>query len=240
MARIEWDALGKRFLELGLDHGVLYRQAADGTYPKGVPWNGLTEVNETPGGATPNDLYADNIKYASIRSAETWSATISAYTYPDEFNECNGSKETADGVYVGQQERAGFGFVYRTLVKNDTATTSDDGYVLHLCYGLTASPSEMSSTTMNDSPNAVNPSWEVTSIPVASGWSSIKPTSTIRINSLYCDREKLKELEDVLYGTETVEARLPLPYEVMDIMGYTGPQVTVQKMAIDSMDFVDY
>lgn len=226
MSRIVWDEIGKRFFELGVSQGVLYPQATTGAYEKGVGWSGLTAINETPSGAEPNDLYADNIKYASLRSAETWGATIEAFFYPPEFNECNGSKKMGKGMYVHQQDRSGFGLCYRTEIGNDTATSLDDGYVLHLCYGCTAAPSERNHGTINESPDAGTMSWDVNSIPVNVGMKNpetgkqYKPCSTITVESLdFVDNpEILEKLENILYGTENTEPRLPLPKEVYEIL----------------------
>lgn len=216
MPKLEWDKTGQRFFETGVDHGVLYPQDKDGTYPEGVVWNGLTAVTAQPGGAEPNDMWADNIKYGSIRSTETYSATIEAYTYPDEFAACDGSAEVVPGVYIGQQSRKSFGFSYRTMIGNDTATEDDDGYTIHLVYNLTASPSEKNYQTINDSPEGITLSWEVQSTPV--NVTGYKPTSTMDFNSLTTDPAKLKALEDILYGTDTETARLPLPDEVIQLM----------------------
>ncbi|UNI72571.1 MAG: tail tube protein [Chaetfec virus UA24_144] len=217
MAKLVWDQTGHRFYEMGTDHGVLYPQTADGTYPKGVVWNGLTAITESPGGAEPTDLYADNIKYATLRSAETFGATIEAYTYPDEFAICDGSAELTDGVFLGQQSRNAFGLSYVTQVGNDTQSSADDGYKLHLVYGATASPSQKSYATINESPDAITFSWEVTTTPVAV--TGFKPVSTIVIDSLKVDKEKLAALEKILYGSESEEARLPLPDEVATLFG---------------------
>lgn len=216
--RIEWDKTGERFYETGTDRGVLYVQDDKGTYPKGVVWNGLTAVTESPGGAEATDLWADNIKYASIRSAETFGGTIESYIYPEEFMECDGQKEAVKGVYVGQQNRKSFGLCYRTLVGNDTNTDSDDGYKLHLVYGADASPSEKAYQTVNDSPEAISLSWEFSTTPV--NVTGMKPTSLIVVDSLKVAKDKLTALEDVLYGSESNEARLPLPDEVLTILGY--------------------
>lgn len=215
MAALIWDKTGERYFETGVDHGVLYPQKADGTYDAGVVWNGLTAVTESPDGAEPNDLYADNIKYASLRSAETFGATIEAYTYPEEFSECDGSAAMSTGVYIGQQSRKPFGFSYRTLVGNDTATDSDDGYKLHIIYNATASPSEKNYETVNDSPDAITMSWEIDTTPVPV--TGKKPTATITIDSTKCDATKLKALEDILYGTATADAYLPQPDTVLHI-----------------------
>ena len=214
---IEWDAAGKRFYENGTDRGVLYVMDDLGAYGVGVPWNGLTAVTESPDGAEPTDLYADNQKYATLRSAETFGCTIEAYTYPDEFMACDGSAQIAKGVYAGQQERQGFGFAYRTNIGNDTATKSDDGYKIHLVYGCTASPSERSYETVNDSPDAITLSWEVTTTPI--NVAGYKPTATLVIDSRVADSTKLAALEAKLYGSETTDPTLPLPAEVIELMG---------------------
>lgn len=220
---IEWDAAGKRFYENGVDRGVLYKMNTDGSYGDGVPWNGLTGVTQSPDGAEANDLYADNSKYATLRSTETFGFTIEAYTYPDEFMECDGSAEIAKGVYAGQQERQGFGFSYRTNVGNDTATKSDDGYKIHLVYGCTASPSERSYETVNDSPDAITLSWEVSTTPV--NVAGYKATASLEIDSRVADATKLKALEEILYGSETVAPRLPLPAEVITLMGVDASSI---------------
>lgn len=219
MAALIWDKTGERQFETGVDHGVLYVQKADGTYDNGVVWNGLTAVTESPDGAEPNDLYADNIKYASLRSAETFGATIEAYMFPDEFYECDGSATMADGVYIGQQSRKPFGFCYRTLIGNDTASDSDDGYKLHLIYNATASPSDKNYETVNDSPDAITMSWEIDTTPVPV--TGKKPTATITIDSTKCDAQKLQTLEDTLYGTVNSEPTLPSPDDVIAI--FTAP-----------------
>lgn len=224
MTAIEWDAAGKRFYENGTDRGVLYPMTSNGSYGNGVAWNGLTAVTESPEGAEPTDLYADNIKYATMRSAETFGCTIEAYTYPDEFSECDGSAQIAKGVFAGQQERKGFGFSYRTLIGNDTATSSDDGYKLHLVYGCTASPSEKSYATVNDSPDAITFSWEVKTTPV--NVAGFKPTATLVIDSRYADPSKLAALEKILYGDTDTEPSLPLPATVITTMGAVGTRNT--------------
>lgn len=225
MSRIVWDKTGERYYETGCDRGVLYPQGTGGTYPKGVAWNGLTNVTESPEGAEPTDLYADNIKYGSIRSAETFGGTIEAYTYPEEFNACDGNVSVAEGVYIGQQTRVPFGLCYRTMIGNDTADESDDGYKLHLVYGATASPSEKTRDTINDSPEATSFSWEFDTTPV--NVTGHKPTATLEIDSRTADAEKLTALEDILYGKDAgstgspaaVEPRLPLPDEIIALMG---------------------
>lgn len=215
---LSWDNSGERFYENGVDHVALYVQDASGNYPKGVAWNGITGITESPDGAEATDLYADNIKYATMRSAETFGGTITAYTYPDEFGVCDGTAtpDGLDGVYLGQQMRNAFGLAYHSQIGNDTATAADDGYKLHLVYGATASPSEKAFETINDSPDAIEFSWEFTTTPVAC--SGYKAVSTITIDSLKCDKAKLKALEDILFGTATVEARLPLPNEVISTL----------------------
>lgn len=222
MSKIVWDAVGERFYETGVDHGVLYKQNSTGQYPKGVPWNGLTSVTEKPSGAEATDLYADNIKYATMRSAEDFGFTINAYTYPDEFGECDGSAEIVEGIKIGQQERTGFGMCYRTQIGNDTATSTDDGYKLHIIYGATASPSEKGYNTINNSPEAITFSWECKSNPVIVD-DTHKPTSTMVIDSLKADKVKMKALEDILYGTTDSEPRLPLPTEIIEL--FSDPEV---------------
>ena len=215
MAKITWDGTGERKYETGTDHGVLYLPGSSGTYDKGVAWNGLTGVTLSPSGAESTDLYADNIKYGSMRSAETFAFTIEAYTCPKEFYECDGTVAAADGVYIGQQKRKSFGFSYRSQVGNDTATESDDGYKLHLIYGATASPSEKAYQTINDSPEAITFSWECETTPVSV--TGHEPTAHIEIDSTVANPTKLQELEKKLYGDTTNEAKLPTPDEVIEI-----------------------
>ena len=217
MAALVWDKTAERFYETGVDHGVLYVQKANGSYDTGVEWNGLISVTEKPDGAEPNDLYADNIKYASLRSAETFGATIEAYMFPEQFAQCDGAASAGNGVYIGQQARKPFGFCYRTLVGNDTSTDEDDGYKIHLIYNATASPSEKNHETINDSPDAITMSWDLDTTPVAfENHPSYKPTATITIDSTKCDKTKLKTLEDKLYGTATTEPELPSPDWVVE------------------------
>jgi hypothetical protein len=211
MAKLVWDQSGQRFYETGVKMGVLYVQNDDGTYPKGVAWNGLTAVNETPSGAEATPLYADDIKYLNLRSAEDFGATIEAYTYPEEFEKCDGSAELAPGVKIGQQARNAFGLCYRTVVGNDIAG-NDFGYKLHIIYGATAAPSEKSYSTINDSPEAITFSWEVNCTPVEID--GFKPTASLIIDSTKVDAEKLAALEAKLYGGESSEAMLPLPAEI--------------------------
>lgn len=214
--RIEWDKTGERFLEMGVDHVVLYRQDTDGAYPAGVPWNGVTAITESPSGAEANDFYADNIKYGSIRSAETYGATIEAYQSPEEFDECDGSAEVAKGVMIHQQKRVPFGICYRTLITNDTASDTDDGYLIHIIWNATASPSEKNRQTINESPDAVTMSWEIDTTPI--NVSGYRPTAAMTISSLKADPTKLKTLEDTLYGSTTADAKLPLPDEIIEMM----------------------
>lgn len=218
MSKLVWDATGQKRFETGDDHGVLYLPDAAGAYTKGVVWNGLTAVTESPSGAEPTDLWADNIKYATLRSAETYGATIEAYTYPDEFAECDGSVEIATGVKIGQQKRKMFGFSYRSIIGDDI--DANRGYKLHLIYGCTASPSDKSYQTVNESPDAITFSWEISTVPVTV--TGFNPTASIEIDSTKADPTKLTALEDILYGTAEKEARLPLPDEVASLMGTNG------------------
>ena len=213
MAKLVWDESGKRIYETGVQKGVLYVQDEGGTYPKGVAWNGLTAVTESPSGAEATPLYADDIKYLELRSAEEFGATIEAYTYPEEFEACDGSASLAKGVSIGQQDRKAFGLCYRTVVGNDVQGNSH-GYKLHLIYGAVASPSEKAYATVNDSPEAVTFSWEITTTPVEV--EGFKPTASITIDSTKVNSEQLAALEKKLYGEEG-EAQLPLPSEVKTI-----------------------
>ena len=217
MAVLVWDQTGERRYELGVSKGVLYPQAANGSYPLGVVWNGLTSVSESPDGADKTDLWADNIKYASLRAAETFGATIEAYTYPDEWGECDGTASPTDGLYLGQQQRKRFGLCYRTEVGSDTVSDTTNSYKLHLVYGCTAAPSDREYETINDSPDAITFSWEIDSIPVAAG-TGYKPTSCIVIDSTKVDATKLGLLEDKLYGTTNADPYLPLPAEVISTL----------------------
>lgn len=215
MSKIVWDQTGEKLYETGVKNGVLYPQAEGGTYPKGVAWNGLTAVTESPSGAEATPLYADDIKYLNLISAEEFGATVEAYMYPDEFAECDGSAEIAPGVSIGQQARKAFGMSYKTVLGNDV-DNNDHGYKLHLIYGALAAPSEKGYATINDSPEAITFSWELTTTPVSVN--GFKPTASITIDSTKVNAEKLKALEDILYGTEEVEARLPLPDEIATLM----------------------
>ena len=215
MPKLTWDNTGERIFETGIKQGVLYPIQSDGKYTKGVAWNGLTAVTESPSGAEATALYADDIKYLNLLSNEEFGATIEAYTYPDEFAECDGSAELATGVMIGQQKRKIFGLCYRTTIGNDVEG-NDYGYKLHLVYGCLAAPSEKSYSTINDNPDAITFSWEVSTTPV--NVAGFKPTSQITIDSTKADPTKLAALEAVLYGAEAAEAKLPLPDEVATIM----------------------
>ena len=215
MSKLVWDETGKRYYETGVRQGVLYPMDASGTYPKGVAWNGLTAVTESPSGAEATPLYADDIKYLNLMSAEEFGATIEAYTYPDEFAACNGEAELVPGVTIGQQARQAFGMSYRTVIGNDVDGESH-GYKLHLIYGALAAPSEKGYSTINDNPDAITFSWEISTTPVSVD--NFKPTASITINSTKVNAEKLAALEKVLYGDTDVEPRLPLPNEVAQIM----------------------
>lgn len=215
MSKLVWDQTGERFYETGVKNGVLYVQGESGTYPKGVAWNGLTAITESPSGAEATALYADDIKYLNLMSNEEFGATIEAYTYPEEFAECDGSKELATGVMIGQQARKTFGLCYRTALGNDTEG-NDHGYKLHIIYGCLAAPSEKAYSTINDSPEAITFSWEITTTPV--NVTGAKPTASIVIDSTKATAEKLAALEAILYGAESEEARLPLPDEIKTLM----------------------
>lgn len=205
---LKWDETGKRFYETGVKKGVLYPQAAGGTYPKGVAWSGLTGVTESPSGAEPTALYADDIKYLNILSNEEFAATIEAYTYPDEFSDCDGSGSLSTGVTIGQQKRKTFGLSYVTALGNDV-DGNEHGYKIHIIYGCLAAPSEKAYATINDSPEAITFSWEVSTTPV--NVADAKPTATVVIDSTKVSEKALKAIEDALYGTETADPYLPLP-----------------------------
>lgn len=229
MAKIVWDKTGEHFYETGVDHGVLYKYAeADpdtsgdtAGFKNGVAWNGLTAVNESPSGAEPSPLYADNIKYLNLISAEEYAASIEAYTYPDEFEECDGSKNlegATEGVYVGQQPRAIFGLCYRTLTGNDIKAAGVDphAYKLHLVYNCTASPSEKAHATVNDNPEAQTMSWQISTTPVEVP--NMKPTASITIDAKKVGATKMAALEAILYGSENAAPRLPYPTELVTIL----------------------
>lgn len=229
MSKLKWDQIGERLYETGVDHGVLYPQK-DGAYPEGVAWNGLTNITESPSGAEDNPLYADNMKYLNLKSAEEFGATVECYTYPKEWAACNGESELAAGVTLGQQRRNTFGLSYRTKIGNDT-DGEDHGFKIHLVYGCSAAPSEKAYSTVNDSPEAITFSYEVTTTPVnvsgkdASG-KPFKPVSCVTIDSTLVSAEAMERLEAILYGQDAVEgetpvaatpARLPLPDELKEI-----------------------
>ena len=226
MSKLVWDQTGERYYETGVKQGVLYPQATGGTYPKGVAWNGLTAVTESPSGAEATALYADDIKYLNLISAEEFGATIEAYTYPDEFAQCDGSATLATGVSIGQQSRKAFGLCYRTTLGNDV-DGNDFGYKLHIIYNALAAPSEKAYATINDSPEAITFSWEVTTTPV--NVPGFKPTASITIDSTKADKSKLASLEEILYGKdapseggEGTDPRLPLPDEIVTLMSAAG------------------
>ena len=215
MSKLVWDQTGQKTYETGVEQCALFPQSAEGTYPKGYAWNGITGVSESPSGAEATAIYADNIKYLSLLSAEEFGATITAYTYPAEFEACDGSAEIADGVSVGQQDRTPFGLVYKTIIGNDTKQNKY-GYKLHFIYGALAKPSSMDYKSVNDSPEAIEMSWEVTTTPVAVA--GMKPTAKLVVDSTKCNAEKLAALEAIVYGSEEKEARLPLPDEIATLM----------------------
>lgn len=217
MAAITWDATGERLFETGVDHGVLYPISSSGTYDNGVAWNGLSAITESPSGAEATAVWADNIKYVNLLSAEEFGATVEAYTYPDEFAICDGTAELVDGVIVGQQARKVFGLCYRTKIGNDV-DGNDHGYKLHIIYGAQASPSEKAYSTINDSPEAISFSWELTTTPV--NVTGMNATSYLVIDSTKCNAEKLAALEKILYGSAEPDAapRLPLPDEIKTLM----------------------
>jgi hypothetical protein len=223
MTELLWDQTGERVYETGVDHGVLYIPDASGDYTDGFAWNGLTTVTESPSGAEASPQYADNIKYLNLISAEEFGGTIEAFTYPTEFGQCDGTVAPEPGVNIGQQGRKSFGLSYRTLVGNDLDGT-DHGYKLHLIYGALAAPSEKAYATVNDSPEAIAFSWEITTSPVAVP--GFKPTAQITINSTEVDEDVLEELLAILYGDDSTDARLPLPAEVLDL--FAGSSTTVR------------
>lgn len=216
MAELVWDSVGERLYETGVHNGALYVvDDVTGNYGKGVAWNGLISISEKPSGAEPTPLYADNIKYLTLVGTEDFGATIEAYTYPDEFAECDGSYETSDGMFIGQQRRKKFGLVYKTLMGNDILGNSR-GYKLHIIYGALAAPSEKAYSTINDSPEAITFSWEISTTPVeVEGY---LPTAMIVIDSTKANPTKLAALEVILFGTALVEPRLPLPDELMTLL----------------------
>ena len=214
--KLVWDNVGERFYETGVKNCALYLQNTDGSYPKGVAWNGISAINESPSGAEASPIYADDTKYLNLISNEELSASIEAYTYPDEFAECDGSAEIATGITIGQQPRKAFGLAYKTTLGNDIAG-NEYGYKLHLLYGCKAAPSEKAYSTINDSPEAITFSWEISTTPV--NVKGFKPTSNLTIDSSKVAPEKLAALEAVLFGSESAEARLPLPDEIITLVG---------------------
>lgn len=220
MSKLKWDLTGERVYETGLDRGVLFPMGDSGAYEKGVAWNGLSSVNESPSGGEPNAVWADNMKYLNLMSAEDFGATVEAYTYPLEFEECDGSAEIAPGVTIGQQDRKMFGMSYRTLIGNDVVGTKL-GYKIHLIYGAQASPSEKNRTTVNESPEATAFSWELSTTPVdVPGY---KPTAHLVIDSTKTSAEKLAALEKLLYGDDNDgESTLPMPEQVIEMMKAEG------------------
>ena len=219
MPRLEWDTTGEKIYETGTDRGVLYPLSSEGTYDKGVAWDGLRSIDESPDGAEETALYANNGKYGSLYSAENFNFTIGAYTSPKEFDICDGTAELATGLYATQQNRAKFGMSYRTLIGNDTEGM-DYGYKLHFVYGATASPSEHSHSTVNESPEAEELSWECKTVPVSI--TDKKPSAHLFVRSTEVEASKLKALEDILYGTDDKEPRLPLPDELAELLGTTS------------------
>ena len=215
MTKLVWDQSGDRLFETGVSNGVLYVRNSAGEYPRGVPWNGLTAVTESPSGAEATPLYADNIKYLSLMSNEEFGATIEAYTYPDEFAECDGSAELGTGVMIGQQTRKYFGLAYKTVIGNDTEGNAH-GYKIHLIYGAQAAPSEKAYATINDSPEAITFSWELTTTPIEV--TGFKPTASLVIDSTKIDAASLASIEALLFGTEAAEASLPTPDEILALL----------------------
>ena len=216
MFKLNWDAVGEKIWETGLDRGVCYPMDSTGAYPKGAAWNGLISVSESPSGAEANPFYADNIEYANVRSVEKFGATVEAYTYPDEFAACNGEAELVAGVRIGQQKRSAFGMSYRTKIGNDVVG-EDLGYIIHLIYGATAAPSEKSRQSINESPELMTMSGELSTTPVTVP--GFKPTAHLEIDSRTVDATKLAAFEEILYGSGETEARMPLPSEVAEPIG---------------------
>lgn len=236
MGKLAWDASGERLYETGVQKGVIYPQNASGLYPLGVAWNGLTSVTESPSGAESSPIYADDTKYLNLISAEEFGATIEAYTYPDEFAVCDGSAELATGVVVGQQARKAFGLCYRTALGNDIEG-ADHGYKLHLIYGAMAAPSEKAYSTINDSPEAITFSWELTTVPVAV--TDLKPTACLTIDSTKVSEANLEALEDILYGTDVADPYLPLPDEVAALFAGAAPDAIALSTIVPADDDVD-
>jgi len=233
MSKLVWDQTGERFYETGVKQGVLYPQETGGIYPNGVAWNGLSAVTESPSGAEPTPIYADDIKYLNLLSAEEFGATIEAYTYPDEFAQCDGSAEIATGVMIGQQNRKVFGLSYKTTLGNDV-DGNDHGYKLHIIYGALAAPSEKGYSTINDSPEAITFSWEITTTPVSV--TGFKPTASIVIDSTKVDAADLEALEEILYGTIDNDPYLPLPDEISSLFGGTVPDAIALSTIVPADD----
>lgn len=217
--RLEWDKTGERLYETGVKQAALYVQGEGGTYSKGVAWNGISSVTESPSGAEASPIYADDTKYLNLISTEEFAATVEAYTYPKEFEECDGTAEIAPGVTIGQQTRKTFGMCYKTTLGNDTEN-NEHGYKLHMIYGATAAPSEKAYATINDSPEAITFSWELSTNPV--NVTGAKPTASLTIDSTKVDAQKLAKLENILYGSAEADARLPLPDEIATLMTDTS------------------
>lgn len=215
MAKLVFDELGKRFYETGVSNAVLFVQADDGSYPRGVAWNGITAANESPSGAESNDQYADNVKYLSLTGAEKFEGTIEAFSSPKEFDECDGMATIAKGVTAHQQNRKSFGFAFKSIIGNDVKG-NEYGYKLHLWYGCKAAPSERSHATVNDSPEPQNPSWSITSTPVPIPGK--KPASVLTIRSNEVDAAKLAKIEEAIYGTESRDAYLPTPQQIIAML----------------------
>jgi len=234
--KLVWDDTGKRLYETGVQNGVLYPRNSSGAYPKGVAWNGLISVTESPSGAESNKVYADNLTYLNLISTEEFGATIEAYTYPDEFAACDGSGELAVGVFIGQQSRQVFGLAYKSILGNDVAG-NDLGYKLHLIYGANAAPSEKAYATINDSPEAITFSWEVTTTPIEV--TGFKPTASITIDSTKVDAAKLVALETILFGSTNVDPRLPLPNEIATIMAADAPSALALSSIVPDDDDID-
>lgn len=250
MTKLVWDQVGSRVYETGVSNGVLYIPNSSGAYTNGYAWSGLTTITESPSGAESNPQYADNIKYINLISAETFGGTVEAFTYPDEFAQCDGTA-VVNGVQIGQQTRRTFGLAYKTLMGNDLENT-DYGYKIHLIYGATAAPSEKAHSTVNDSPEAITFSWDLSTTAVAVGTIdgvTYKPTSTLTIPSNKVSSSALSDLEDILFGTAGVDPRLPLPAEVLALFAGSVTQVTptaptynstTKVITIPSVTGVDY
>lgn len=236
MATLVWDDTGKRLYETGVQNGVLYPRNSSGAYPLGVAWNGLISVTESPSGAESNKVYADNITYLNLISTEEFGATIEAYTYPDEFAACDGSGELATGVFIGQQTRQVFGLAYKSILGNDVAG-NDLGYKLHLIYGANAAPSEKAYATINDSPEAITFSWEVTTTPIEV--TGFKPTASITIDSTKVPAAKLATLETILFGSANADPRLPLPNEIATLMAADAPSALALSSIVPDDDDTD-